>query len=67
VEVNDERNQIQFIVTDNGIGIASEDLKKLLGLCIQVDSSLARQCQVAAENRIEPWLPGINNEEVIYH
>jgi len=45
VDVNDERNQIQFTITDNGIGIAPDDLKKLFSPFMQVDSSLARQYQ----------------------
>lgn len=45
VDLNDERDQIQFIITDNGIGIAPDDLKKLFSPFMQVDSSLARQYQ----------------------
>lgn len=43
VAVNAERAQIQFIVSDNGIGIAPDDLQKLFSPFMQVDSSLARQ------------------------
>ncbi len=43
VDLNAERDQIQFIITDNGIGIAPDDLKKLFSPFMQVDSSLARQ------------------------
>jgi len=43
VDVNAERDQIQFIVTDNGIGIASTDLHKLFVPFTQLDSNLARQ------------------------
>ena len=45
VDLNDERDQIQFVITDNGIGIATDDLKKLFSPFMQVDSSLARQYQ----------------------
>jgi PAS domain S-box-containing protein len=45
VELNAERDQIQFIISDNGIGIAAEDLKKLFSPFMQVDGSLARQYQ----------------------
>jgi len=45
VELNDERDQIRFIIMDNGIGIAPDDLKKLFSPFMQLDSSLARQYQ----------------------
>jgi PAS domain S-box-containing protein len=43
VEVNTEHDQIQFIISDTGIGIAPEDLHKLFTPFTQLDSSLARQ------------------------
>ena len=45
VELDHEHDQIQFFITDNGIGIAPDDLKKLFSPFMQVDSSLARQYQ----------------------
>ena len=38
-----ERGQMRFSVTDTGIGIAPDDLKKLFKPFIQVDGSLSRQ------------------------
>ena len=43
VEVSEERDRIQFIVTDTGIGISTEDLQKLFKPFTQLDSSLSRQ------------------------
>lgn len=43
VHVNRENEQIQFSVSDTGIGIAQKDLKKLFTPFTQLDSSLARQ------------------------
>ena len=43
VEVNEARDQIQFIVSDTGIGISPEDLQKLFTPFTQLDSSLSRQ------------------------
>ncbi|MGE5377768.1 MAG: ATP-binding protein, partial [Bacteroidota bacterium] len=43
VQPNAERDQILFAVTDTGIGIAAEDLRKLFVPFTQLDSSLARQ------------------------
>jgi len=42
VNTNDERDQILFSVTDTGIGIAQEDLKKLFIPFMQLDSGLSR-------------------------
>jgi CheY-like chemotaxis protein/anti-sigma regulatory factor (Ser/Thr protein kinase) len=42
VHANAERDQIEFSVTDNGIGIASDDLPKLFKPFIQIDNSLSR-------------------------
>lgn len=43
VATNAEKDQIQFIVTDSGIGIADDDLKKLFIPFTQLDSGLSRQ------------------------
>jgi len=43
VYANAEKDQISFAVSDTGIGIAHEDLKKLFTPFIQLDSSLSRQ------------------------
>jgi signal transduction histidine kinase/DNA-binding response OmpR family regulator len=43
VKVNHERNRIRFIVTDNGIGIAPNDLQKLFTPFTQLDSTLSRE------------------------
>jgi len=43
VEFNAERDQIQFIISDTGIGIAPDDLQKLFTPFSQLDSALARQ------------------------
>jgi CheY-like chemotaxis protein len=43
VSTNAARDQVLFSITDTGIGIAQEDLKKLFTPFTQLDSSLARQ------------------------
>ncbi|MGE5464284.1 MAG: ATP-binding protein, partial [Syntrophothermus sp.] len=43
VSINTDRDRILFTVSDTGIGIAAEDLKKLFTPFTQLDSSLARQ------------------------
>lgn len=43
VRINDEKDQIRFSVTDNGIGMARENLPKLFIPFSQIDSSLSRQ------------------------
>jgi PAS domain S-box-containing protein len=45
VTTNPERDQIRFSISDNGIGIAPDDLKKLFRPFVQVNSNLARQNQ----------------------
>jgi PAS domain S-box-containing protein len=45
VTTNLERDQIRFSISDNGIGIAPDDLKKLFRPFMQANSSLARQNQ----------------------
>jgi PAS domain S-box-containing protein len=40
---NVERDQIHFSITDKGVGIAPDDLKKLFTPFTQLDSSLARE------------------------
>lgn len=42
VQADAELNQMRFIVTDTGIGISSEDMKRLFNPFVQVDSSLTR-------------------------
>lgn len=43
VHADAEKGQIQFSVTDSGIGIAPDDLKKLFTPFTQLDSGLSRQ------------------------
>jgi PAS domain S-box-containing protein len=43
VQADAERNQLRFLVTDTGIGIASDDLPRLFKPFVQLDSSLSRQ------------------------
>ena len=43
VRLNNEKDQIQFSVRDNGIGIAHDDQSKLFIPFSQIDSSLSRQ------------------------
>ncbi len=43
VEGDPQRRELRFTVGDTGIGIASDDLKKLFHPFVQVDSSLARR------------------------
>jgi PAS domain S-box-containing protein len=43
VHLNTEKDQIQFSVTDTGIGIAHENLSKIFDPFSQIDSSLSRQ------------------------
>src|SRR6185436_18226649 len=43
VNTNAEKGLIQFVISDNGIGIAPENLSKLFQPFVQVDSKLNRQ------------------------
>jgi PAS domain S-box-containing protein len=43
VHVDEEWDSVEFSVTDNGIGIAADDLKRLFQPFVQVDSKLNRQ------------------------
>ena len=43
VHVDEEQDFVEFAVTDNGIGIAPQDLKRLFQPFVQVDSKLNRQ------------------------
>ncbi len=45
VSTDSEQNQIHFLVTDTGIGIASDDLKRLFKPFVQLDSGTSRQYQ----------------------
>ncbi len=45
VRTNSEKDQIQFSITDTGIGIAPEYLQKLFTPFTQLDSNLSRQYQ----------------------
>jgi len=45
VKVNRDEDFIQFSVIDNGVGIASEDLKRLFQPFVQVDSRLNRELE----------------------
>jgi PAS domain S-box-containing protein len=42
-KVNPEKQSVDFVVWDTGIGIAEEDMKKLFQPFVQVDSRLSRQ------------------------
>jgi signal transduction histidine kinase/CheY-like chemotaxis protein len=43
VHVDEEQDLVEFSITDNGIGIAPQDLKRLFQPFVQVDSKLNRQ------------------------
>ena len=43
IDPDQQKNQIQFIVKDNGIGISEEDIEKLFEPFTQLDASLSRK------------------------